>query len=75
MDAAADYFNAHGIQKVPSRKSLQAEIETLISRKNALYNDYYAQKARLRDLENMQRNIDAILRDDAQRAIERDQSR
>ena len=75
LDAAADYFKAHGIRKIPSRKVLQAEIETLISRKNALYNDYYAQKARLRDLENMQRNIDAFLRDGAQRPKERDQSR
>ena len=75
LDAAADYFKAHGIQKVPSRKSLQSEIEALISRKNALYNDYYTQKTRLRELETMQRNIDTILREGSQRAVERDQSR
>ena len=34
-DAAARYFKAHGITKLPARKALQAEIEQLISRKTA----------------------------------------
>jgi len=34
-DAAARYFKAHGITKLPARKALQAEIEQLISEKTA----------------------------------------
>ena len=37
-DAAARYFKAHGITKLPARKALQAEIEQLISEKDGLYN-------------------------------------
>ena len=36
-DAAARYFKAHGITKLPARKALQAEIEQLISEKDGLY--------------------------------------
>ena len=34
-DAAARYFKAHGITKLPARKALQAEIEQLSPRKTA----------------------------------------
>ena len=37
-EAAARYFKAHGITKLPARKALQAEIEQLISEKDGLYN-------------------------------------
>ena len=39
-EAAARYFKAHGITKLPARKALQAEIEQLISEKDGLYNTY-----------------------------------
>ena len=39
-EAATRYFKERGIAKVPSAKSLQQEIEALISRKNAAYTDY-----------------------------------
>ena len=42
-DAAARYFKAHGITKLPARKALQAEIEQLISEKDGLYNTYHEQ--------------------------------
>ena len=37
-DAAARYFKAHGITKLPARKALQDEIEQLVSKKSGLYN-------------------------------------
>ena len=37
-EAAARYFKAHGITKLPARKALQAEIEQLVSKKSGLYN-------------------------------------
>ena len=61
-DAAARYFKAHGITKLPARKALQAEIERLISEKDGLYNTYHEQKQRFKELQTVKRNIDQILR-------------
>ena len=61
-DAAARYFKAHGITKLPARKALQAEIEQLVSKKSGLYNTYHAQKQRFKELQTVKRNIDQILR-------------
>ena len=61
-DAAARYFKAHGITKLPARKALQAEIEQLISEKDGLYNTYHEQKQRYTELQTVKRNIDQILR-------------
>src|SRR5699024_9613444 len=36
-DAAARYFKAHGITKLPARKALRDEIEQLVSKKSGLY--------------------------------------
>ena len=61
-EAAARYFKAHGITKLPARKALQAEIEQLISEKDGLYNIYHEQKQRFKELQTVKRNIDQILR-------------
>ena len=45
-DAAVRYFRQKGITKLPTYKSLQAEIEQLTAEKNALYNEYRANKER-----------------------------
>ena len=63
-DAAARYFKAHGITKLPARKALQAEIEQLISEKDGLYKTYHEQKQRFKELQTVKRNIDQILRRD-----------
>ena len=63
-DAAARYFKAHGITKLPARKALQAEIEQLISEKDGLYNTYHEQKQRFKELQTVKRNIGQILRRD-----------
>ena len=61
-DAAARYFKAHGITKLPARKALQDEIEQLVSKKSSLYNTYHEQKQRYTELQTVKRNIDQILR-------------
>ena len=61
-DAAARYFKAHGITRLPARKALQDEIEQLVSKKSGLYNTYQAQKQRFKELQTVKRNIDQILR-------------
>ena len=63
-DAAARYFKAHGITKLPARKALQDEIEQLVSKKSGLYNTYHEQKQRYAELQTVKRNIDQILRRD-----------
>ena len=63
-EAAARYFKAQGLTKLPGRKALQAEIEQLISEKDGLYNTYHEQKQRFRELQTVKRNIDQILRRD-----------
>ena len=62
-DAATRYLKAHGVTKtLPSVKKLNAEIETLISEKNAAYTDYHAKKAKADKLHAIKRNVDAIMR-------------
>ena len=61
-DAAARYFKAQGITKLPARKALQDEIEQLVSKKSGLYNTYQEQKQRFKELQTVKRNIDQILR-------------
>ena len=61
-EAAARYFKAHGITKLPARKALQAEIEQLTSEKDGLYNTYHEQKQQFKELQTVKRNIDQILR-------------
>ena len=61
-EAAARYFKAHGITKLPARKALQDEIEQLVSKKSSLYNTYHEQKQRYTELQTVKRNIDQILR-------------
>ena len=57
-DAAARYFKAHGITKLPARKALQAEIEQLISEKDGLYNTYHEQKQRFKELAGTSRTAE-----------------
>ena len=56
-ESAIRYFKAHGITKIPSYRSLQAEIERLIAEKNSVYNAYNEQKSRHKDLTTIQQNL------------------
>ena len=61
-EAAARYFKAQGISKLPASKALQAEIEQLTREKNALYNEYREKKENVRELQTVKSNIEQILR-------------
>ena len=75
-EAATRYFKEHGIKKLPSRKALQEEIQTLTVRKNAGYNDYREKRQRAQELQTVKRNIDQILRrDEPQRRKEQSHER
>ncbi len=75
-EAATRYFKEHGIKKLPSRKALQEEIQTLTVQKNAGYNDYREKRERYRQLQTVKGNIDQILRrDEPQRRKEQSHER
>ena len=66
-DAAARYFRAHGVSKLPSYKALQAEIEQLTAEKNAHYNEYREKKARVKELHTVKNNLSQILQGEKDR--------
>ena len=74
-DAAARYFRENGISKLPSYKALQAEIETLIQEKNSGYNDYRANKERVRELQTMKSNLSQMHHGEPSRQKKHEQER
>ena len=74
-DAAARYFRQKGITKLPTYKSLQAEIEQLTAEKNALYNEYRANKERVRELQTMKSNLSQMHHGEPSRQKKHEQER
>ena len=74
-DAAARYFRAHGVSKLPSHKALQAEIEQLTAEKNAHYNEYRGEKARVKELHTVKSNLSQILQGEKDREKTHEQER
>jgi len=74
-ESAARYFKAQGIQKLPSSKTLQAEIEQLTKAKNALYNEYREKKENVQELQTVKSNLDKILRREPERGKGRENER
>ena len=74
-DAAVRYFRQKGITKLPTYKSLQAEIEQLTAEKNALYNEYRANKERVRELQTMKSNLSQMHHGEPSRQKKHEQER
>ena len=60
--AAAVYFKAHNVKKLPSLKQLKAERETLISEKAQFYQKYREAHRAWLDLSTAQQNLEALHR-------------
>ena len=60
--AAAAYFKAQKITKLPSLKQLEAEREQLISEKARFYEAYREAKKAWIELSNAQHNLESMLR-------------
>ena len=60
-EAAVRFFKANGITKLPTIKQLTAEIEALMSEKNAGYSEYQERKREADELLTVKRNIDQVL--------------
>ena len=58
--AAAAYFKAHNIKKLPSLKQLKAEREELISEKAQFYQKYRETRKAWLDLSTAQQNLEAL---------------
>ena len=65
--AAAAYFKAPKITKLPSLKQLEAEREQLISEKARFYEAYREAKKAWMELSNAQQNLEAIVRKEERR--------
>ena len=61
--------------KLPTYKSLQAEIEQLTAEKNALYNEYRANKERVRELQTMKSNLSQMHHGEPSRQKKHEQER
>jgi len=62
-ESATRYFKAHGIEKLPKYKTLQAEIEQLTARKNIAYNDYREKKDHYQELQTVRHNLSRMIQD------------
>ena len=69
--AAAAYFKAHNIQKLPSLKQLKAEREELISEKAQFYQKYRETRRAWLDLSTAQQNLEALHRAEGRREMTR----
>ena len=68
--AAAAYFKAQKITKLPSLKQLEAEREQLISKKARLYEAYREAKKAWMELSTAQQNLASMLRQDERHQVQ-----
>ena len=67
MDSAKRYFAEHGITKIPSYKTLQAEIEKLTSQQNELYEELHEKRDEVKRLQTITDNIQKTIGQDNKR--------
>ena len=59
--AAKQYFDAQGVEKLPTVKSLNAEYAALMTEKKAAYSEYRKAREDMKDLLTAKANIDRFL--------------
>lgn len=59
--AAKKYFDEHGLDKLPTFKSLQSEYTTLMAEKKTIYSDYRETRERMKELQIAKANAERIL--------------
>ncbi len=65
MESAQRYFNEHGITKISSYKTLQAEIEKLTSQQNELYEELHEKRDEVKRLQIITDNINRTLHEES----------
>ena len=73
MESAQKYFKEHGVAKIPSYKTLQAEIERLTSHQNELYEELKGKRSEVKRLQTIVDNIERTLREESNKAKEQTQ--
>ena len=73
MDSAKRYFAEHGITKIPSYKTLQAEIERLTSQQNELYAELKEKRSDVKRLQTIANNINRTLHEESNKAKDQTQ--
>ena len=69
MESAKRYFAEHGITKIPSYKTLQAEIEKLTSQQNELYEELREKRSEVRRLQTIKDNIERTLHEESNKTV------
>jgi len=59
--AAKDYFNTLGLEKLPTIKQLKAEYAELLAKKKAAYPEYRKRREEMRELLTAKANVEQIL--------------
>ena len=62
FETAGRYFKERGLTKFPAIAKIQAKNESLLSRKNAIYSEYWGQKTKTEELRRVKSNIDVMLK-------------
>ena len=75
FEAAGKYFKERGMTKFPVIAKIQAENESLMSRKNAAYREYREQKTKTAELRRVKSNIDAMLKQERKPQRRQEQER
>ena len=67
MESAQKYFKEHGVTKIPSYKTLQAEIERLTSQQSELYEKLREKRGEVKRLQTIADNIQKTIGQDNKR--------
>ena len=72
--AAKKYFDGLGVQKLPTVKALREEYAEVLDAKRKAYAEYKEARAEMRELQNVQANIDYLLGASIKRGREKEHS-
>lgn len=73
-ESAIRYFQSHGLKKIPSVKTLNTEIEDLISKKNEAYTAYHDALDHEKELSAIKQNLNRMLSREQAKQPEQDQT-
>lgn len=62
FEAAGRFFKERGLTRLPAIEKIQEENKALLSHKNAAYNEYRSQKAKIAELHRVKANLDIVLK-------------
>ena len=73
IESAQKYFKEHGVTKIPNHRTLQSEIEWLITQQNELYEKLSEKRDDVKRLQTIADNIDRTLHDESNKVKDQTQ--